>query len=149
MDVGLKGVDKLPDIGSVAAGAPSVDAVQQKLSKFDFSVAKEGSDDSALIQLVPGFFNDTLPTKGMLSRTVAFLHVDGDLYSSVTDTLNAIVTDSILAPGAPIIIDDYHWHSSEAAKKATLDFRRKHGIKETLFCADKGPVFWFLTSMGN
>ena len=149
MDVGLKGVDKLPDIGSVAAGAPSVDAVQQKLSKFDFSVAKEGSDDSALIQLVPGFFNDTLPTKGMLSRTVAFLHVDGDLYSSVTDTLNAIVTDSILAPGAPIIIDDYHWHSSEAAKKATLDFRRKHGIKETLFCADKGPVFWFHTSMGN
>ena len=136
MDIGLHPSDIQLDM-------LPVDDVQQKLSMMDFSVAIAGSDDSALIQLVPGFFNETLPTPGMLSDKIAFLHVDSDLYTSVTDTLNAVGRGGILAKGAPLVIDDYNWHSSEAAKKATLDFRRKHGMRETLFCMDKGPVFWF------
>lgn len=53
--------------------------------------------------IVPGWFKDTLPCK--LPDQICFVHVDGDLYQSVKESLEA--TYHRLAPGAIVVVDDY------------------------------------------
>lgn len=53
--------------------------------------------------MVPGWFSDTLPHR--LPQQICFAHVDGDLYSSVRESLEAIYPR--LGPGAVVLVDDY------------------------------------------
>ncbi|MEM8591711.1 MAG: TylF/MycF/NovP-related O-methyltransferase [Pseudomonadota bacterium] len=50
-----------------------------------------------------GWFQDTLPTE--LPDQIAFAHLDGDLYSSILESLEHVYPR--LSPGAVCLIDDY------------------------------------------
>ncbi|GAA3890255.1 class I SAM-dependent methyltransferase [Saccharothrix violaceirubra] len=69
-----------------------------------FSV--DGLPDVPGAELVPGWFDDTLP--GFLAEhpePVAFLHVDCDLYSSTRTVLDLV--GPRLVPGSVIVFDEY------------------------------------------
>lgn len=53
--------------------------------------------------IVPGWFSDTLPH--CLPEQICFVHVDGDLYSSVRESLEAVYPR--LASEAVVLVDDY------------------------------------------
>jgi len=71
----------------------------------------------ANVKLIRGFFADTLPTfvAAHASKTISFMHVDCDLYSS-TKTIFA-ETRALLAPGTIIVFDEYfnapEWREEE------------------------------------
>ena len=54
-------------------------------------------------EIVPGWFADTLPHQ--LPAQICFAHVDGDVYQSVKESLEAIYPR--LSPGAVVLVDDY------------------------------------------
>ena len=53
--------------------------------------------------IVKGWFKDTLPDA--LPPAIAFAHVDGDLYDSTLEGLQAVYPR--LSPGAVVVVDDY------------------------------------------
>lgn len=53
--------------------------------------------------IVPGWFSDTLP--GKLPEKICFAHLDGDLYESIKQSIEAVYPR--LPPGAIALIDDY------------------------------------------
>ena len=58
------------------------------------------------IQLVPGWYKDTLPWPEL--KQIAVLHIDCDWYESVRKCLDALYHN--LSPGAVVQVDDYgHW----------------------------------------
>ncbi|MFE4503420.1 TylF/MycF/NovP-related O-methyltransferase [Rhodococcus sp. NPDC056743] len=80
-------------------------------------------------QLVPGLFEDTLPTFLEQEReTIAFLHLDADLYSS-TKTVLDLLGDR-LAPGSIIVFDEFFnypgWQNHEY--RAWTEFVTRTGI---------------------
>lgn len=54
--------------------------------------------------IVSGWFRETLPYK--LPKKIAFAHLDGDFYSSIKESLEAIYPR--LSKGAIVVIDDYY-----------------------------------------
>jgi len=83
-------------------------------------------------QLWVGWFNETLPgfkEKVQLTRPIALLHVDCDLYSSTVTILNEL-KDNIV-PGTVIIFDEYlnypGWQLDEF--KAWQEHCKMYGIK--------------------
>ena len=88
---------------------PTAEDVGCPLIPANFKVAKEvvleifgmwGLPDPII---VPGWFRDTLPNE--LPEVIAFAHLDGDLYRSVKESLEAVYPR--LAPGAVVLVDDY------------------------------------------
>ena len=60
--------------------------------------------------LVPGWFNETLPTmpeRGL--KRIAILRVDSDIYSSIMETLQALYPK--LSAGGYVVFDDYKFRS--------------------------------------
>jgi O-methyltransferase len=73
------------------------------------------------IHLVPGWFQDTLPTYA--GGPIALAHLDGDWYESVRTCLVSLW--SHMSPGGYVVIDDYgHW---EGAGRATREFLARNG----------------------
>lgn len=73
---------------------------------------------SPIITTVKGYFEETLPVWKERFGPVAFLHMDGDWYSSTKAILENLY--DILVPGAYIQIDDFgHW---DGCRKAVTDF---------------------------
>jgi O-methyltransferase len=78
------------------------------------------------LHLVPGLFQDTLPSAPVAS--IAVLHVDGDWYESVKICLESLFDK--VAIGGVIQFDDYaHW---AGARKAVDEFFASRGIRPTL-----------------
>jgi hypothetical protein len=82
-----------------------------------------------------GWFSDTLP-KAPIER-LAILRLDGDMYGSTMDALNALY--SKLSPGGYCIIDDFHL---DGCRKAVEDFRRDHSITAPIQEIDWAGRFW-------
>src|ERR1035438_669739 len=89
------------------------------------------------VKFLKGFFIDTLP-KAPIER-LAVLRVDGDLYESVTQTLDYMYPKVSL--GGYVILDDYLNHLVPA-KKAVDDYRKAHGITAPIQCVDYSGAFW-------
>ena len=66
------------------------------------------------------------------------LRLDGDLYESTMDALNALYDK--VAPGGFIIVDDYN--DFEPCRRAVSEFRDTHGIKEAIKKIDWSGAFW-------
>lgn len=62
-------------------------------------------------KIVEGWFNETLHKK--LPKAICFAHLDGDFYSSIKESLEAIYPR--LSRGAIVVIDDFY--SSRNHKK--------------------------------
>jgi len=91
----------------------------------------------AQVRFLKGFFIDTLP-RAPVTR-LAVLRVDGDLYDSVTQTLQCMYPK--LSPGGYVILDDYHGKLPPAVR-AVDDYRRAHGITGEIHRVDQYGAYW-------
>ena len=69
---------------------------------------------------------------------LAVLRLDGDLYESTMDALEALYDR--VSPGGIVIVDDYG--VLESCRAAVTDFRRRRGITETIYQVDESGVHW-------
>lgn len=79
---------------------------------------------SDTIAPLKGFFADSLSHISPDTQ-ICFLHIDADLYSSMTDVLTALY-DRVVEGGV-IVIDDY-FHHAQGPKRAASDFFNQRGI---------------------
>lgn len=87
-------------------------------------------------RFLKGWFKDTLPTAPI--EKLALLRLDGDMYESTMDALNALYHR--LAPGGYCIIDDYG--AIPACRQAVEDFRNAAGIAGEIIPIDWTGVYW-------
>lgn len=114
------------------------------LHQFDFlavseaqvraNFARYGLLDEQVVT-IKGFFADSLPHAPI--DKLAILRLDGDMYSSTMDALNALYDK--LSPGGYCIVDDYVLPTCE---RAITDFRSAHGITEPLITIDNIAKYW-------
>jgi O-methyltransferase len=88
------------------------------------------------VRFLKGWFRDTLPSAQI--DTLALLRLDGDLYESTMDTLNALYDK--VAPGGFVIVDDYG--VLEPCRRAVNHFREMRGIVDGMETIDWTGVFW-------
>ena len=88
------------------------------------------------VKFLKGWFKDTLPIAPV--SQLAILRMDGDLYESTTDILNALYHK--VSPGGFVIADDYH--TLPPCKQAVHDFRTRAGVTDPIQEIDGTGVFW-------
>jgi hypothetical protein len=88
------------------------------------------------IQLVPGFFSETLP--GLRGRRWSVVRLDGDTYEATWVGLDSLYPG--LSRGGYLVIDDYGLIPE--CRGAVEDFRREHDITEPIEKADWNGVRW-------
>ncbi|MGJ4925557.1 TylF/MycF/NovP-related O-methyltransferase [Bradyrhizobium sp. HKCCYLS2038] len=90
----------------------------------------------ARVRFLPGFFADTLA--GCAVEQLAVLRLDGDLYSSTRQALEALYDR--VSPGGFIVIDDYGGLGQCA--QAVDAFRAARGITSPITMIDWTGAFW-------
>jgi len=108
--------------------AASLESVRANFEKYGLL------DDRVVF--VEGLFKDTLP--GLDVDRLAVLRLDGDLYASTIDTLEALYDK--VSPGGFVICDDYG--AVLDARRAVLDFRASRKIEAPMTAIDSDGVFW-------
>jgi O-methyltransferase len=92
------------------------------------------------VEFLVGWFADTLP--GAPIDEIALLRLDGDLYGSTLDALEALYPK--VSPGGFVLVDDYGgW---ESCRRAVDDYRREHGIKAQIRQVDWTGIWWRVPS---
>jgi O-methyltransferase len=87
-------------------------------------VLRKVGADLAQVRIVPGWFDQTLPSLEV--GAISLLHVDADWYESVTEVLEALYDR--VSPGGFVIFDDYgYWQGCSAAWR-DFSARRRIGI---------------------
>lgn len=120
------------DRGDVHHTHAPILAVSQQQVEANFR--RYGLLDEQVVFL-KGWFKDTLPTAPI--ERLAVLRLDGDMYGSTMDALNALYRK--LSPGGFCIVDDY---ALPGCRQAIDDYRRDHGIVEPIEVIDWTGVFW-------
>lgn len=87
------------------------------------------------VRFLPGWFKDTLPDAPI--DRIAVLRLDGDLYESTIQALDALYPR--VSTGGYCIIDDY---VIPACRQAVADYRAKHGITAEIVDIDGTGVLW-------
>ncbi len=96
----------------------------------------------ANVELVKGYFNDTLRSHKEKIGPIGVLRLDGDWYESVKVCLDELYDQVV--DGGCIIIDDYgHW---VGAKRAVDEFCEARNIKTPLIQTDYTEFYWYKTS---
>lgn len=106
----------------------SLEQVQANFARFDLL------DDQ--VRFLKGWFNETLPTAPV--EKLAVLRLDGDMYHSTMDTLQAMYPK--VSRGGFVIVDDYH--SWPACKQAVDDYLQQNGLTPEIQRIDWAGVFW-------
>jgi hypothetical protein len=88
------------------------------------------------VEFLKGGFKDTLPHAPI--GKIALARLDGDLYESTMDALNALYHR--IEPGGYLIIDDYG--DFEPCRRAVNEFRDKFHISDPMETIDWTGVFW-------
>ena len=78
------------------------------------------------LSVLTGWFNETLP--GAPIKAISYLRLDGDLYVSTRDALEALYDR--VSPGGAIYVDDYG--SYTGCRRAIDEFRAQRGITAPL-----------------
>ncbi|BAQ65666.1 CmcI family methyltransferase [Geminocystis sp. NIES-3709] len=115
--------------GTCAAPEDSVTEICNKLGSFD------------ILHLVKGYFEDTLPKMRDQLGVIAFLHMDGDWYSSTQAIINNLYDR--ISPYGYIQIDDYGFW--EGCRQAITEFQQQNNLKFNLNVIDSTGV-WFAKS---
>ncbi len=87
------------------------------------------------VRLLRGWFKD-LPDAPI--ERIAVLRLDGDLYSSTMQTLEALYDK--VTPGGFVIVDDFN--SIENCANAVRDFREARGIDDPILKVDWSGAYW-------
>jgi O-methyltransferase len=88
------------------------------------------------VEFLPGWFRDTLPNAPV--ERLAVMRLDGDLYESTMDALEALYPK--LSVGGSCLIDDYG--ALEACRRAVDDYRSAHGVTEEILPVDWTGAYW-------
>src|SRR6185436_17019764 len=88
------------------------------------------------VQLLNGWFRDTLPTAP--SQALAVARLDGDMYESTMDELVNLYPK--LSVGGYQIVDDFN--AIEQCRQAVHDYRAAQGITEEIVEVDWTGVYW-------
>ena len=88
------------------------------------------------VRFLPGWFKDTLHDAPI--DRIAVLRLDGDLYESTIQALDALYPR--LSPGGFCIIDDYH--NLMPCRQAVTDYRAKHGVSAEIVDIDGCGALW-------
>jgi O-methyltransferase len=88
------------------------------------------------VRFLPGWFKDTLHDAPI--DRIAVLRLDGDLYESTIQALDALYPR--LSPGGFCIIDDYH--NLVPCRQAVTDYHAKHGVSAEIVDIDRSGVLW-------
>lgn len=88
------------------------------------------------VRFLRGWFKDTLPAAPI--DRLAVLRLDGDLYESTMDALDALYGK--LSPGGYVIVDDYSL--IDACRAAVDEFRERHRIDEPIQGIDTSAIYW-------
>lgn len=108
--------------------AASVQAVRDNFETYDML------DDG--VRFLPGLFADTLPNAPV--ERLAILRIDGDLYSSTRDTLDALYDR--VSDGGYVIVDDYG--CLEPCRIAVDEFLAERGLDVEPDQVDWTRVCW-------
>lgn len=108
--------------------AVSLEKVKRLFDRYDLL------DDQ--VRFLSGWFKDTLPNAPI--ERLSLLRLDGDLYESTMDALNALYDK--VAVGGYVIVDDYN--AVECCKEAVQEFRQDRRIEDDLLTIDAASVFW-------
>lgn len=92
------------------------------LEEVEASARRLGLQDH--VELVKGWFDETLPATKARLGPIALLRIDADWYDSVTRCLEELVPQ--VAPGGIVILDDY-W-AWDGCTRATHDYLSRHGL---------------------
>ena len=87
------------------------------------------------VVFLKGWFKDTLHEAPIDS--IAVLRLDGDLYESTIQSLDALYYK--VSPGGFVIIDDYFL---QPCANAVTDFRERHAITSPLLPVDDWAKWW-------
>jgi O-methyltransferase len=133
------------------AGVPRPDTANYKADKglrFDLSASILAVPETEVranfqrygllddqVRFLPGWFKDTLHDAPI--DRIAVLRLDGDLYESTIQALDALYPR--LSPGGFCIIDDYE---IAACRKAVADYRASHGVSAEIIDVDGTGAFW-------
>ena len=127
--------DATVDVATLNKGGPMGLALAVSLERVKENFAKFGLLDDQVCFL-KGWFSETLPRAPI--KKLSILRLDGDMYESTMDALNALYTK--VASGGYVIVDDYNcWPH---CKRAVDDFRGAHGIADEILEIDDAAVFW-------
>jgi O-methyltransferase len=88
------------------------------------------------VRFLPGWFCDTLPVAPI--HKLAVLRLDGDLYESTRDALDALYPK--VSVGGFVIVDDFL--TIPGCKRAVQEYCLSHGIEETIYSVDWTAVYW-------
>ena len=88
------------------------------------------------VRFLAGLFKDTL--RGAPIDCIALLRLDGDLYESTIQALDALYPR--LSVGGFCIIDDYH--AMDVCYQAVTNYREQNGISEEISEIDGSGIFW-------
>lgn len=108
--------------------AAGIDAVRDNFATYDLL--------SEQVRFLPGLFADTLPTAPV--DRLAILRIDGDLYESTRDALEALYDR--LSDGGYVIVDDYGF--LEPCRRAVDEFIAARGLDVELDTVDFTRVCW-------
>ena len=105
------------------------------LEEVQDNFARYGLLDDQVV-FVKGLFKDTLPT--LDSGPFSLIRLDGDLYESTMDALEALYPK--VSSGGFVIIDDFG--VIPACRKAVMDYRARTGIVAVIRDIDGVGVWW-------
>ena len=109
----------------------SIDQVKKNLEKYNI--------DMNLVTLVKGWFSDTLHE--IETEEIAILRLDGDMYSSTIEALDALFHKVV--PGGYVIIDDF---SLKGANQAVIDFLERNNLKVKIERIDDASAYFRIPS---
>jgi O-methyltransferase len=89
------------------------------------------------VRFLEGWFADTLAVAPI--EKLAVLRLDGDLYGSTWEALDALYPK--LSPGGFAIVDDYESHPHQCGA-AVRDYRARFGISDPIVPVDWTGVYW-------
>ena len=149
-------LDTLGDDRAVVAadsfqGFPAVDGADEhaaRLSGFGFLAVSIDDVRASLerlglergVELLPGFFEQTLPA--LAGRTWAIVRLDADSYEATRLALRCLYPG--LAVGGYLVVDDYG--SFDGCRRAVDEFRDEHGVVEPIEPIDHTGARWRRTT---
>ncbi len=90
------------------------------------------------VEFIEGWFKDTMPTLAKKTKDISVLRLDGDMYESTMQVLEALY-DKVPVAGL-VIVDDY---LLDRCKWAIDDFYKKRGLTEEIKRVDHtGIAIW-------
>lgn len=125
-------------------GRFAADAGDQHHTQVDLAITVESVEANfrrydlldEQVRFLVGWFSDTLPDAPI--EQVAVLRLDGDMYGSTIDALDALY-DKVPA-GGYVVVDDYG--AVKGCAQAIHDFRDARGITDELVPIDWAGVYW-------